>query len=121
MWQCANAMDRAPGAASAQAASGAVRGGAVAKGLPPQSAHRLGCRRQARRLVGRGASHSIADTQVSRRHSIMEDTSHRAVCQTKDFTILRQSHRRDAFLRRCEGGLECPLFMLCEFLLGNRW
>ena len=33
MWQCANAMDRAPGAGSAQAASGVVRGGAAAKGL----------------------------------------------------------------------------------------
>ena len=30
MRQCANAMDRAPGAASAQGASGAVRGGAAA-------------------------------------------------------------------------------------------
>ena len=91
------------------------------KGLPPQSAQRLGCRRQARRLADRGALRSIADTQVFRRHSITEDTSDRAVCQTKDFTILRQSHRREASLRRCEGGLECSLFMLPEFLLDIRW
>ena len=31
---------------------------------------------------------SIADTQISPRHSIMEDTSDRAACQTKDFTNL---------------------------------
>jgi len=58
------------------------------KGLPPQLAQRPGCRRRARRLADRRALRSIADTQVSRRHSIMEDTSDRAVCQIKDFTIL---------------------------------
>ena len=88
MWHRANAMDRAYGAGSAQAASVAVFGGVAAKGLPPQSAQRLGCRRQARRLAGRGAVRSIDDTKDFRRHSVMEDTSDRAVCQTKDFTIL---------------------------------
>ena len=58
------------------------------KDLPPQSAQRLGCRRQARGLADRRVLRSIADTQVSRRRSTMEDTADRAVCQTKDFTIL---------------------------------
>ena len=56
--------------------------------MPPQSAQRLGCRRRAHRLADRRALRSIADTQVSPQHSIMEDTSDKAVCQIKDFTIL---------------------------------
>ena len=61
------------------------------QGLPPQSAQstqRLACRRQAGRLADRRASRSIADTQVSPRCSIREDTSDSTVCQGKDFTIL---------------------------------
>ena len=62
------------------------------KDLPPQSTQRLGCRRQARGLADRSVLRSIADTQVTpRRNSTMQDTSDRAVCQTKDFTILSSS------------------------------
>ena len=46
-------------------------------------------RHRARRLADLRTPRLIADTQVSPRRSTMEDTAHRAVCQTKDFTILR--------------------------------
>ena len=79
-------MDATPGAGSARAASGVVHGGAAAKGLAAAVGATPGL--QTPILDGRRASRSIADTQVSRPHSIMEDTVERAVCQTKDFTIL---------------------------------
>ena len=58
------------------------------KGSPPQLTKHEVCKRQERGLAGRRASRSIRDKQVSRRRSTMDDTSDRAVCQTKDFTIL---------------------------------
>ena len=60
-------------------------------GLPPLSTKRQICKRQVRRLAGRRALRSSADTQVSSQRSTMEDTADRTVCQTKDFTNLSPS------------------------------
>ena len=81
-------MDRGPGAGRARRRQAWYAIGQRQKDLPPQSTQRLGCRRHVRGLADRRVLRSIADTQVSRRRSTMEDTADRAVCQTKDFTIL---------------------------------
>ena len=86
---CACAIDSAPGAGSVQAASRMATGGPAAKGLAAAIDATLVCKRQARGLARRRVLRSIADTQVFPRRPTMEDTTDMAVCQTKDFTILR--------------------------------
>ena len=55
-------------------------------GSLPQSTHRIVHRRWAPCLAVRGQSRLIAETQVSLRFSVREDTPEKAACQTKDFT-----------------------------------
>ena len=55
------------------------------------------------------------------RTAALENDGRHCLDGAKAGAVLCQTHRRDASLRRCEGGLECSLLMLSELLLDIRW